>query len=587
MCQNFIEELSKEPSSFVAAINRNREKSGEENGENSRQCLADYQRSPRRCKRVIRRYIRVSRTISELLQALSFVCIDHEPEEYTRLYGDLGQQAFCSFHRQGEIDRLKQRIAEKQAQTSLPTACLLASRTSEPGISPRHLVIPPSRESLCRPYKTNESAHDPKNICHKLRRILEDGRNAKWKFEGNHSFQGLTPDIGFIYVYTDDSLPNHLKIGSTTKPVMERIKGREQECRVPFGTIRVPVRSWEVSHPVLVESLVHSELLPERRFLDCECRRNHDEWFEIGQERAQAVIERWKDWMNGKPEPLLSEARGNTWQWRFNQKASERLSELLDSIKRDRQRMNTVEANDEASNENEGQEDSDEEDKEATDDTYESPATRNGRETINSNTERSTSDGNLTPSSSETNCRSTIDATVPPRIRYDLTLKDSPCPGTSKFKPIVIPDDTEQISASLESISLMPKLRKKRSSRAPPISDTTLDSSTKDVASHELQERLIVPGSWRDSPAPDEVATNSSDSQLPSMPPSSFLSTFVMHLMHVKLLTVHLFFSLAVASKFLPFLPGSFPGSSQKNVSTVESVLEQCPPRRRRKRSTV
>ena len=105
---------------------------------------------------------------------------------------------------------------------------------------------------------------------------------------------------GSMYVFIRPSDPSHVKIGFTTTPVRSRLSRWKSSCLYQPQLVH---RVDNVPNVKRVESLVQRELAIFRR-KEVFCRHNkncavsHQEWFEVGIERASEVVDSWAHWMS-------------------------------------------------------------------------------------------------------------------------------------------------------------------------------------------------------------------------------------------------------------------------------------------------
>lgn len=141
---------------------------------------------------------------------------------------------------------------------------------------------------------------------------------------------------GSMYIFWQQGNFGYLKIGRSGN-VRRRFREWSNQCKKNMG-IHFPDFAREtsddqralreVSHICRVEALVHLELLEHRKIEEkCPgCSRNHIEWFEIPDERAIAVVQKWMAWM--RTEPYEKRGRGGEEKWELKVREMERLREL-------------------------------------------------------------------------------------------------------------------------------------------------------------------------------------------------------------------------------------------------------------------
>ncbi|KAI8623512.1 T5orf172 domain-containing protein [Xylariaceae sp. FL1651] len=104
-------------------------------------------------------------------------------------------------------------------------------------------------------------------------------------------------ETGSLYIFNRDSSPGYVKIGWTANSVEDRLKNWSKCEYTPnllFSVHGIP-------HAQRAETLTHYELIKEwRRERKCKaehCRKSHQEWFEVREERAKEVLGGWAKFM--------------------------------------------------------------------------------------------------------------------------------------------------------------------------------------------------------------------------------------------------------------------------------------------------
>lgn len=121
-------------------------------------------------------------------------------------------------------------------------------------------------------------------------------------------------ETGSLYIFNRASSPGHVKIGWTANSISRRLEDWSKCGYNPnlLSSLRY------VPHAQRVETLTHHELIKEwRRERMCKapwCRKSHQEWFEISEERAAQVLSDWADFMK-RAAPYDSEGWLKNW-WR-------------------------------------------------------------------------------------------------------------------------------------------------------------------------------------------------------------------------------------------------------------------------------
>jgi hypothetical protein len=131
--------------------------------------------------------------------------------------------------------------------------------------------------------------------------IMEIVKNNKTKSQ----------DEGYLYIYRSPKCPNHVKIGRTKKTPLERID-QWGKCKLPIARVQDD-KSVSFQHARLAENLIKKELHNVRRKYTChKCERpkpspprqgeeatakmvDHEEWYQISEERALTIVHRWRD----------------------------------------------------------------------------------------------------------------------------------------------------------------------------------------------------------------------------------------------------------------------------------------------------
>lgn len=143
-------------------------------------------------------------------------------------------------------------------------------------------------------------------------------------------------DDGYIYIFRSKAniFPGrrYVKIGRT-KQIPEK-RRRQWELKCKFEAIQVQdSKDKRFVHYRAVERIVHAELYNERRLYRCnECNKfhslelgegssrstptEHGEWFEISEEQALQVVNKWRDWVIDnepyRPDGMLR----SRWVWK-------------------------------------------------------------------------------------------------------------------------------------------------------------------------------------------------------------------------------------------------------------------------------
>jgi hypothetical protein len=171
-------------------------------------------------------------------------------------------------------------------------------------------------------------------------RAIRTGVNNMWKAwvdtSGKIPRTSAIEDDGFIYIFRSkpDAFPGskYVKIGMTKQTPEKRIRVWGKSCKFEFIHIE-DAKDKRFLHNRAVERIIHTELYNERRKYKCnkcghkhhlelgavDARRTpteHGEWFEITEEKALEVVNKWRDWVI-KNEPYRPDGSLRArWEWK-------------------------------------------------------------------------------------------------------------------------------------------------------------------------------------------------------------------------------------------------------------------------------
>jgi hypothetical protein len=150
------------------------------------------------------------------------------------------------------------------------------------------------------------------------------------------SKRASSEDDGYIYIFRSrpDSFPgrNYVKIGMTKQMPEKRKKEWEGKCKFEFIHIE-DGNDKRFFHYGKAEKIIHAELYNERRKFKCnKCHRCHDlelgedttrrtatehgEWFEISEEKALEVVNKWRNWIILKKPYRYDGTLRAIWTWK-------------------------------------------------------------------------------------------------------------------------------------------------------------------------------------------------------------------------------------------------------------------------------
>ena len=123
--------------------------------------------------------------------------------------------------------------------------------------------------------------------------IKEPSPNDTVSFKLNESLSDRDLKTGWVYIFSRNSSPGHVKIGWTAYSVESRLQNWATCGYTPIKLFS----EGDIPHAQRVETLTHYELIKEwRRERRCKakhCGKSHQEWFEVSQDRAKEVLGMW------------------------------------------------------------------------------------------------------------------------------------------------------------------------------------------------------------------------------------------------------------------------------------------------------
>ncbi|KAI9803201.1 MAG: hypothetical protein M1825_001992 [Sarcosagium campestre] len=180
-------------------------------------------------------------------------------------------------------------------QTETPTRRLRSYRSPSSSKKPleqrRFEISNPSTPEF-EPFKANDK---PRNMLQRFLDVMEKECTAK---DGE----------GYIYVYTRESSPGHVKIGRTASNVHNRVETQAKGCKFTAKLVEGKSTHTKVRYHKKVERLVHAFLAPYRkkelvcnRGRGCWKGRQHEEWFEVDSSYAVQVVDLFHDFVAAGP----------------------------------------------------------------------------------------------------------------------------------------------------------------------------------------------------------------------------------------------------------------------------------------------
>jgi hypothetical protein len=134
---------------------------------------------------------------------------------------------------------------------------------------------------------------------------------------------------GFIYIFWYKPRFGHVKIGRSGNPE-RRIQEWNKQCKREHEFHKLSNALVEVPHVNRIENLMHVEMKELRRQMRCEgCGTNHREWFQVTEDHAVNVFEKWKDWILESP----YKRDKNTGDWTLGSSSAKTLDEICEPVK--------------------------------------------------------------------------------------------------------------------------------------------------------------------------------------------------------------------------------------------------------------
>jgi hypothetical protein len=122
---------------------------------------------------------------------------------------------------------------------------------------------------------------------------------------------------GSIYLFWFQGKFGYIKIGATTRNTKTRLSEWGTCCKQKPEDLHNNTRFSDVPHVLRVETLIQAELKEKRRIKKCESSETkHNEFFEVQQQHAIDVINKWVEWMNTRPYEKVF-GQGDESHWRL------------------------------------------------------------------------------------------------------------------------------------------------------------------------------------------------------------------------------------------------------------------------------
>ncbi|CAG5184790.1 uncharacterized protein ALTATR162_LOCUS11083 [Alternaria atra] len=164
------------------------------------------------------------------------------------------------------------------------------------------------------------------------------------------SLDARDPRSGCIYAYEVEGNEGYIKIGYTTRPVIERHDEWSFDCNrqtkplypslsqaaATISTAKEATAAPAVliPHPRRVEALCHAELDHRRIRIYCTaCLKQHIEWFQVSTMEATAIIQKWSRWMTTQPYEFRQLRVDSRWELKMSEvRQTSRLDQFMQEI---------------------------------------------------------------------------------------------------------------------------------------------------------------------------------------------------------------------------------------------------------------
>lgn len=147
--------------------------------------------------------------------------------------------------------------------------------------------------------------------------------------ENKNKNPSIDKQPGFIYMYELKGSKGYIKIGKSNQNHGVRVAQWAKDCKLEFEQISDPNDRKFLNYEI-VEKLVHAELSNERKKYKCkECKKggnkkskdenaDHGEWFQVTEQRALEVIEKWRGWIVQQRPYRKDGALRGVWRWKHS-----------------------------------------------------------------------------------------------------------------------------------------------------------------------------------------------------------------------------------------------------------------------------
>jgi hypothetical protein len=185
-------------------------------------------------------------------------------------------------------------------------------------------AVPAGRSSMCpQPSTTSHAKQKPDFIPYHARPLSEAAARIRVENIMARRFTRSEDEPGYIYIWSNPSFPNILKIGKA-KDVGKRLKRKGYTCKKVL-TQEIDPYQRRIRHVKRAEDIIHATLgLYHLEEQTCACRSLHHEYFYISREVALETIEEVRQYMEAtygvegqdpedaiwSPSPLKQSLRG-------------------------------------------------------------------------------------------------------------------------------------------------------------------------------------------------------------------------------------------------------------------------------------
>ena len=240
--------------------------------------------------------------------------VEVDPSGFLEHIEQLIQAVMCGTHRNVARSSKRQEKLKRLANRfiHLPDVERTEFQAWVNGITHKHQPIARSATKSGSASDTWKQAHSPGFTAYQPKCTKHTSISAALLKEIEKPLVSNQKD-GFIYVFWDKEHFGKVKIGRTNN-LERRLKEWDRDCKRThmYHPISQSGELSKIPHVNRIERLVHIELKECRKQRYCpSCKKNHQEWFDVGEASVAKVILKWQDWIMQRPYALDSKTQ--TW----------------------------------------------------------------------------------------------------------------------------------------------------------------------------------------------------------------------------------------------------------------------------------